>query len=282
MSAEYNPQEGKPGHSGEDPPEDQLYSGSMLRSISELRLRALKHSPAWPLGLENEFLLKFLRARDFDIELALKLLSNYHKWRAECPEISADLRPVTVMGLLKAGYHGVLRSRDSSGSRVLIYRIGHWDPKHFSAYEVFRVSLITSELIVKEVKTQLNGVKVIFDLCGWRFAHALKISPTIAKKIAAVLVDSFPLKVRGIHMINEPVLFDSVFAIIRPFLSEKIKERIHMHGNSYQHSLSKHFPVQILPPEYGGEGPAYEELCEEWTKFVQQSEKDLLELSLVT
>ncbi|XP_072323775.1 alpha-tocopherol transfer protein [Scyliorhinus torazame] len=277
MSAECNPQGGQPG-----PSEEQLYSDSMLGSISELRLRALKQSPDWPLGLENGFLLKFLRARDFDIELALKLLSNYHKWRAECPEISADLRPLTVMGLLKAGYHAVLRSRDSSGSRVLMYKIGRWDPKHFSAYEVFRVSLITSELIVKEVKTQLNGVKVIFDLCGWRFSHALKISPTIAKRISAVLVDSFPLKVRGIHMINEPVLFDSVFAIIKPFLSEKIKERIHMHGTNYQHSLFKYFPAQILPPEYGGQGPAYEELCEEWTNFVQQSEKDLLELSLVT
>ncbi|XP_067887001.1 alpha-tocopherol transfer protein [Heterodontus francisci] len=282
MSAEYNQHEANVGHSNKDPCEKQLYSDSMLRSIAELRLRARQCSTHWPLGLENEFLLKFLRARDFDIELALKLLSNYHKWRAECPEISADLRPLTVIGLLKAGYHGVLRSRDSTGSRVLIYKIGHWDPKLFSAYEVFRVSLITSELIVKEVKTQQNGVKVIFDLCGWRFAHALEINPTIAKKIAAVVVDSFPLKVRGIHMINEPVLFDSVFAIIKPFLSEKIRERIHMHGNNYQHNLCKHFPVHILPPEYGGQGPAYEELCQEWTKFVLQSEKDLLELSLVT
>ncbi|XP_048384392.1 alpha-tocopherol transfer protein [Stegostoma tigrinum] len=282
MSAEGNPQEGNPRHCGDNPPEQRLYSDSTLRCIAELRERALKHSADWPLGLRNEFLLRFLRARDFNIELALKLLANYHKWRAECPEICADLRPLTVMGLLKAGYHGVLRSRDSSGSRVLIYRIEHWDPKLFTAYEVFRVSLITSELIVKELKTQLNGVKVIFDLCGWRFAHALQISPTVAKRIAAVVVDSFPLKVRGIHMINEPVLFDSVFVFIKPFLSEKIKQRIHMHGSNYQHSLCRHFPAQILPPEYGGQGPAYEEICQEWTEFVLQSEKDLLELSLVT
>ncbi|GCB70693.1 hypothetical protein scyTo_0008648 [Scyliorhinus torazame] len=68
MSAECNPQGGQPG-----PSEEQLYSDSMLGSISELRLRALKQSPDWPLGLENGFLLKFLRARDFDIELALKV-----------------------------------------------------------------------------------------------------------------------------------------------------------------------------------------------------------------
>lgn len=62
-----------------------------------------------------------------------------------------------------------------------------WDPKVFSAFEVFRVSLITSELIVRELETQRNGVKVIFDLQGWKFAHALQISPAMVKRIAAVL-----------------------------------------------------------------------------------------------
>ncbi|XP_051878630.1 alpha-tocopherol transfer protein [Pristis pectinata] len=277
MSAECMAKEQIPGHSSAE-----LHPDSVLCPVSQLRLRALKQSLNWPLGLEDEFLLKFLRARDFDVDLALKLLSNYHKWRAECPEISADLRPLSILGLLKAGYHGVLRSRDSSGSRVLIYKIGHWDPKLFSVYDVFRVSLITSELIVKEVKTQQNGVKVIFDLYGWRFAHVWQINSTVAKRIAAVIVDSFPLKVRGIHMINVPVLFHPVFAIITKFLPEKIKDRIHMHGNNYQSSLRKHFSVQILPPEYGGQGPPYEELCQEWTNFVLQSEKELLQLSLVT
>lgn len=53
-----------------------------------------------------------------------QLLKNYYKWRAECPEISADLCPRSILGLLKAGYLGVLRARDPTGSKVLIYRIG--------------------------------------------------------------------------------------------------------------------------------------------------------------
>lgn len=38
--------------------------------------------------------------------------------------------------------------------------------------------------------------------------------------------DSFPLKVRGIHLVNEPMFFRPVFAMIRPFLSDKIKQRV--------------------------------------------------------
>ncbi|XP_016376336.1 alpha-tocopherol transfer protein-like isoform X3 [Sinocyclocheilus rhinocerous] len=192
----------------------------------------------------------------------INLLINYHKLRQECPEITADLRPSSISGLLQNNYHGVLRSRDDAGSRVLIYRIGQWNPKEFTAYEVFRVSLITSELIVQEWETQRNGLKAIFDLQDWCFAHALQINPSLAKKISSVLTDSFPLKVRGIHLINEPIFFRPVFAMIRPFLPDKIKQRA------------------ILPPEYGGTGPSIDEVCQDWTEYIMQSEDYLYRLSL--
>ncbi|XP_016395152.1 alpha-tocopherol transfer protein-like isoform X2 [Sinocyclocheilus rhinocerous] len=211
---------------------------------------------------------------------AAELLINYHKWRQECPEITADLRPSSIIELLQNNYHGVLRSRDDAGSRVLIYRIGQWNPKEFTAYEVFRVSLITSELIVREWETQRNGLKTIFDLQDWCFAHALQINPSLAKNISSVLTDSFPLKVRGIHLINEPIFFHPVFAMIRPFLPDKIKQRIHMHGSSYARSLSNFFPKAILPPEYGGTGPSINEVCHDWTEYIMQSEDYLHRLSI--
>ncbi|XP_051990477.1 alpha-tocopherol transfer protein isoform X2 [Xyrauchen texanus] len=195
------------------------------------------------LDLPKTFLIRFLRARDFDVELAHKLLINYHRWRQECPEITADLRPSSIIGLLQNTYHGVLRSRDDAGSQVLIYRIGQWNPKEFTAYEVFRVSLITSELIVQEWETQRNGIKVIFDLQDWCFAHALQINPSLAKKISSVLT-------------------------------------IHMHGSSYARSLCDYFPKAILPPQYGGMGPSIDEVCHEWTEYIMQSEDYLHKLSI--
>ncbi|XP_072567088.1 alpha-tocopherol transfer protein [Paramormyrops kingsleyae] len=255
---------------------------NVVRSyVNKLRQKAEKEvEPQHNVDLRDSSLIKFLRARDFDIDLSLKLFLNYHKWRCECPEITGNLCPTSVLGLLQNQYHGVLSSRDTSGSRVLIYRIGKWNPKDFSAYEVFRVSLITSELIVHETDTQRNGLKAIFDLQGWCFAHALQINPSLAKKISAVLTDSFPLKVRGIHLINEPIFFRPVFTMLKPFLPDKIKQRIHMHGGSFARSLSQHFPADILPPEYGGRGQDLDGVCAEWTQFILSSEDQLRQLSL--
>lgn len=62
----------------------------------------------------------------------LQLLKNYQRWRKECPEITADLKPSLLLNLYNAGYHSVLRSRDAYGSKVLIYRIGKWFASYFS------------------------------------------------------------------------------------------------------------------------------------------------------
>ncbi|XP_062873145.1 alpha-tocopherol transfer protein isoform X2 [Trichomycterus rosablanca] len=249
--------------------------------LLELRLRA-KREPGIKShsDLSDNFLIRFLRARDFDMDSALKLLINYNKWKLQSPEISSNLHPSSIMGLLKNHYHTVLPCRDAGGSRVLIYRISQWNPKEFTAYEVFRVSLITSELIVQESETQINGLKAIFDLQGWCFSHALQINPSLAKNISSVLMDSFPLKVRGIHFINEPRFFHSVFTMIRPFLPEKIKQRIHFHGGSYMDSLVEYFPRGILPVEFGGLGLCMDELCEEWMQFILKSEDYLKNLSI--
>lgn len=48
-----------------------------------------------------------------------------------------------------------------------------------------------------------------------------------------------------------------------------------MHGTEFHNTLRDFFPQQILPPEYGGQGPGIEEACQGWTHQLLQSE-DLL------
>uniref|UniRef100_A0A8C9EV28 Alpha tocopherol transfer protein n=1 Tax=Pavo cristatus TaxID=9049 RepID=A0A8C9EV28_PAVCR len=241
------------------------HSARVRGAVAELRRRAeAEPGQRWSQPLSDAFLVRFLRARDFNLDLA---------WRVRGSGSPRDT------GVLVSAYRCMLYA---CGNAVqCTYSSGQWDPTLFTAYDVFRVSLITSELIVKEIETQRNGVKAIFDLEGWRFAHAFQISPAVAKKIAAVLTDSFPLKVRGIHLINEPLFFHPVFALIKPFLTEKIKQRVYMHGSNYMQSLTEHFPASILPQEYGGQGVSFEELAKEWTDFIMASADYLQSISLV-
>ncbi|KAF3838839.1 hypothetical protein F7725_010607 [Dissostichus mawsoni] len=242
------------------------------RGLVGLRRRALQELASVRI-FSDQFLTKFLRARDLDVELSLK------RWRRESPEISRCLSPSSVLGLLNTTYHAVLPQRDHSGSRVLIYRIGQWDPKDWLAFQVFSVSLMTSEIISMETETQTQGLKAIFDLQGWSLGHALQVNPSLARKISSVLSDSFPLKVRDIHLVNEPMFFRPVFAMIRPLLPDKIRKRIHMHGADFKDTLSDFFSPSVLPPEYGGEGPGIEGVCQAWTNKLLQSETVLQQIA---
>lgn len=255
-------------------PDESKELAPYVSSLRQAALQAPELSGLRPLS--HGFLLKFLRARDFDVELALKLLLNYERWRVDSPDISSCLSPQSVLGLLREDYHAVLPQRDHSGSRVLLYRIGQWNPKDWSAIQVFRVSLMTSELIARETQTQRRGIKVIFDLQGWCLGHALQVTPSLARKISSVLSDSFPVKVRGIHLLNVPLFFRPVFSMIRPFLPDKIRQRIHMHSSDYTDSLADFFCAPVLPMEYGGEGPCIREACQDWTNQLLRSE-DLLQ-----
>ncbi|XP_063155403.1 alpha-tocopherol transfer protein [Candoia aspera] len=250
-------------------------------AVAKLRRKAMEENlQVRQSDLSDTRLICFLRCRDFDDNLAWKVFKNYHKWRMEYTEISTSLQPSSVLGLLQAGYLGVLKERDSSGSRVLLYRIAQWDPKIFTPDDIFCVSLMSSELLARELDTQRNGVKVIFDLQGWKYAHAFQFTPVVVKKIAVILTDGFPLKIRGIHIINEPLTFYHIFNLVKHLLPEKIKSRIHLHGNNSAHGLQKYMPASILPKEYYGEAGSAEELSKEWTDFVMESADYLQSLSV--
>lgn len=60
------------------------------------------------------------------------------------------------------------------------------------------------------------------------------------------------------HIVNVSPLVDTIINFVRPFLKEKIRQRIHFHSNL--DSLYKFVPQKMLPKEYGGEAGTMEEL----------------------
>lgn len=52
-----------------------------------------------------------------------------------------------------------------------------------------------------------------------------------------------------------------------------------MHGSTFKETLRDFFSEDILPQEYGGSGPSMEEVCQEWTSHILQSEERLTQLS---
>lgn len=59
---------------------------------------------------------------------------------------------------------------------------------------------------------------------------------------------------------NAHPLVDVIYNWIKPLLSEKIRSRVHIHGNDGYESLYKHVDRDILPEEYGGKAGKIQDL----------------------
>ncbi|KAG0419093.1 hypothetical protein HPB47_004385, partial [Ixodes persulcatus] len=66
--------------------------------------------------------------------------------------------------------------------------------------------------------------------------------------------DCVPARIKATHVVKESYTFDMAYAMVRPFISKKMADRIHVHGVNTE-DLHKEVPVDILPKEYGGLGP---------------------------
>lgn len=58
------------------------------------------------------------------------------------------------------------------------------------------------------------------------------------------LQDCAPIRIKGVHIINQPYVFNMVFALFKPFLREKLRSRIHFHGTNRQ-SLLAHVDPKV-------------------------------------
>ena len=76
------------------------------------------------------------------------------------------------------------------------------------------------------------------------------------------------MRFKAVHFIGQPWYVEAALAVIRPFLKDKTRERIKMHGSNLS-TLHEVVARDILPPELGGEGPTFNPLT--WYHILLES-----------
>ncbi|KAL3280645.1 hypothetical protein HHI36_003881 [Cryptolaemus montrouzieri] len=200
---------------------------------------------------DEEFLLRFLRARKFDSKKAFNMMQRYYLMKLKCPELFGYSLPSEFEKVFDLQAQNMLPDRDLEGRRIYIIRVDYFDSSQVTIEDVFRTNILALEHIVKEPETQVSGIVVILDMAGLSLQHAKFFTPYYAKKMVELVQETFPLRFKGFHVVNEPFYFDAVMTVLKPFLKEKIRKRIYLHGNDLN-SLHAFIPGEILPKEYGG------------------------------
>ncbi|KAF2904399.1 hypothetical protein ILUMI_01776 [Ignelater luminosus] len=204
-----------------------------------------------PVG-EDEFFMKFLRPCKFYTESAFRLLTRFYKFKAKHPELAQDLIPANVRHVFEQDIIKFLPNRCQGGTRIMLIHSGaKWNPKVIALSDLFRTVMMALEIAMIEPKTQVAGVHVILDMQGLTLNHVWQFSPSFAKTVLEFVQECTPVRLKGIHVVNQPFIFKMLYAIFKPFIGEKLKRRLFFHGYDRK-SLHSRIPKEDLPACYDG------------------------------
>ncbi|XP_044750128.1 alpha-tocopherol transfer protein isoform X2 [Coccinella septempunctata] len=243
-------------------------------AVKELR-DLLKEEKDLFVPLDNDaWLIRFLRPCKFYPESARDLIKRYYSFKVKHADMYDGLMPSKETNIFKANILTVLPNRDQCGRRILVIELGKkWDTSKVSLDEVFKGCVLFLELAMLEPESQVAGAVVIFDMDGLSLAQTTKFTPSFAKRIVDWLQDSVPLRVKNIHIVNQPYIFKMVFALFKPFLREKLRGRIIFHGTDRK-SLHKYMDPSTLPLCYGGTRDLPRVTGDQWLQLLVKCDKE--------
>ena len=126
---------------------------------------------------EHPFLLKFLRAGNYDIDVAIAILINYIVLMRDHPKYYKNSLDLDFMqNVINEKMQTVLLHRDKFGRRVFIQLLGKWNPDSVSFSDSYCAMYMMSEMIALEPLTQIAGCTLVCDGSNMRLEQLTKLS----------------------------------------------------------------------------------------------------------
>ncbi|XP_022128839.2 retinaldehyde-binding protein 1 [Pieris rapae] len=236
------------------------------------RLRELlKENKDLYFGDDDEILTIFLRPCKWYPESAIALMRRVAEFKKENASLLDGLLPEhEIQPFLEHKVVNVLKGRDHKGRRVLVVNVGaSWDPKKVTADQLFRLFYLIHEAAMLEPESQVRGTVVIMDFHNMGWTQTWGLTPSFSKRLLTFIQDAMPLRLKEVHFVKEPMLFSAVWKMFKPFIREKLKNRIYFHGSKMS-SLHKQMNPSHLPADYGGDLPAIDYSGAEWYPVINE------------
>lgn len=221
--------------------------------------------------LDDASLLRFLRARKFDVVKSKKMYVECETWRKEfgtntvLKDFHYDEKPL-VAKLYPQYYH----KTDKDGRPVYFEELGK-----VNLTEMLKIT--TQDRMLKNLVWEYEAfTNNRLPACSRQKGHLVETSCTImdlkgisisaaynvvgyVKEASKIGQDYYPERMGKFYCINAPFGFSTAFKLFKPFLDPVTVSKIFILGGSYSSELLKQIPPQNLPTKFGGQSKVTDE-----------------------
>ncbi|XP_070539742.1 alpha-tocopherol transfer protein-like [Ptychodera flava] len=223
---------------------------------------------------DDGFLLRFLRNKKFDVDRTFKMLVHYYKVRKNYREIFDNFKPSAVRDMYDLEYDFVCPGRDEEGRVVVLTRVvGRLDLKKYKITDYVRAQLILLETLLFDEDVQVNGIVIVMDWEKLSPSELKYTTPTVLKRSADAYLNAMPIRLKVVHFVRPPGIFEILYGIMKTFLTKKISKRIYMHSDE-SGTLHQHIPSSMLPSHFGGQLPGYDNT--EFVNRIMEAEEEFI------
>lgn len=219
---------------------------------------------------DDTYLLRFLRARKFDLPKTLEMWKNFIQWRKDNNVEQIAEIEFTELNEAKKHYPHFYFRTDKQGRPIYIERMGAL--KFDQLAKVMPHERLTNYFIqsyerllnkILPACTRAKGTRVdqtlyIMDLKG---AGSKIMSPKmwdLLKMASKIGQDNYPETLGNMFIINAPFWFYGVWNIAKQFVDEKTKKKIHIIGEKFHKELGQYMDINDLPDFLGGKATVAE------------------------
>uniref|UniRef100_D3TPJ5 Phosphatidylinositol transfer protein SEC14 n=1 Tax=Glossina morsitans morsitans TaxID=37546 RepID=D3TPJ5_GLOMM len=230
----------------------------------------IEQQPHLCANTDDQFLIAFLRGCKYSLEKVKKKIDSYYSLKSKFPVPFniADVADTRFRHIFRLGLFLPLPNPLHDNGPRIFYIHGSL-PEMYSVEDAITVKSVLQDIFMLEDDyAVINGLIAIIDLTAFNFSYVFQLTPMVLKKFIAYDYEAMPLRVKAVHYINAPKIYDTVYKIFLPMLPQNHQNRIFFHSSL--ESLCQNVPLKYLPKDIGGENGSIAEMIDELDKKLDQ------------